>query len=153
MNHRSLFYKLSTVCILFLFVSASNSCKLSETDPTLSVYTNSLILAKNQNQKLLVIFGADWCPDCRAFDVLLREKKISELILKKFLILKIDVGQFDQNLALNSRLGNPIANGIPSVVIIDPLNPEKIVASTKGGEFSTASQMTAEQVYKYFVQY
>ncbi|MCG6143724.1 thioredoxin family protein [Leptospira bandrabouensis] len=127
------------------FLSLSHCSKQS--DIILSQYEESLAIAKDSNRKLIVVFGADWCPDCRALEGIFREPEPKALLTENFLILKVDVGRFDKNLSLNEKLGNPIENGIPALVVIDPTG--KILTSTKGGEFSNASKMTKEQVLEY----
>ncbi|MCW7480393.1 thioredoxin family protein [Leptospira kanakyensis] len=118
-----------------------------QSDIILSQYQERLTEAKNLNRKLIVVFGADWCPDCRALDGIFQEPEPKALLSQNFIIFKVDVGRFDKNLSLNDTLGNPIQNGIPALVVIDPSG--KILTSTKGGEFSNASKMTKEQVLEY----
>jgi len=84
---------------------------------------------------------------------LLGEPNIKQLIDKKFIIQKVDVGRFDKNLELNEKLGNPIDNGIPALVILDPKAKNPVIANTTGGEFSSASKMSSEQVFKYLNQF
>lgn len=110
-------------------------------------YYAALKKSKSENKKLIVLFGASWCPDCRALDVILSEKEPSKLLQSQFIVLKIDVGRFDKNLELNEKLGSPIDKGIPALVVLKP-NGE-IQTSTKGGEFSNASKMSKEQVLQY----
>lgn len=129
----------------FLFVSLPHCSKQS--DIILSQYQESLEEANRLNRKLIVVFGADWCPDCKALDGIFQETEPKALLSQNFLVFKVDVGRFDKNLSLNDTLGNPIQNGIPALVVIDPSG--KILTSTKGGEFSNASKMTKEQVLEY----
>ncbi|MBM9546470.1 thioredoxin family protein [Leptospira sp. 201903074] len=138
--------------ILFsLLLFASSLVSLThcskQSDIILSQYEESLAIAKDSNRKLIVVFGADWCPDCRALDLIFQEPEPKALLSQNFIVFKVDVGRFDKNLSLNDKLGNPIQNGIPALVVIDPTG--NILTSTKGGEFSNASKMTKEQVLEY----
>lgn len=134
---------------LLIFVSSLSSFSYcsKQSDIILSNYEESLVLAKNSNRKLIVVFGADWCPDCRALDGIFKEPEPKTLLDENFILFKVDVGRFDKNLSLNEKLGNPIQNGIPALVILSPEG--NILTSTKGGEFSNASKMTKEQVLEY----
>lgn len=136
------FYIISFGILIFCM-----SCAPKKTT-TVSLYEDSLQYAEKENKKLIVLFGADWCPDCRALDRMLVTPEIKNLILKHYIILKIDVGRFDQNLELDEILGHPIGKGIPAIVILQP-KPFQILATTKGGEFSNASQMSEVQVLTY----
>ncbi|MEO8125234.1 MAG: thioredoxin family protein, partial [Burkholderiales bacterium] len=54
-------------------------------------------LAQSSHDKIpvLVIFGANWCEDCRALDVALKHGKNAELMARSFRVVKVDVGNFD----------------------------------------------------------
>jgi thioredoxin 1 len=154
MNQRSLAPSVLASIILFYTAFAFSYCKKNiPSSGSIPVFEENLAVAKAENKKLIVLFGASWCPDCRALDSLLVERKIADLILKNFLILKADVGRFDQNLDLNEKLGDPIGKGIPALVIIDPAHPEQILATTRGGEFSSAREMSSAQVYDYLLPF
>ncbi len=103
--------------------------------------------SKSQNKKLILVFGADWCPDCRALDSIFSDLEVRKVLDSNFILHKVDVGRFDKNLEVNEFYGSPIENGIPALVVLDPSG--EILTSTKGGEFSSASKMTKEQVLEY----
>jgi protein disulfide-isomerase len=69
------------------------------------------------------------------------------LVDSRFDVVKIDVGNFDKNLYLAQRYGNPIAKGIPAVVVIDAGN--RVLYSTKDGELANAGQMTEQSIYDF----
>ncbi len=73
--------------------------------------------AHTDHKKVLLVFGANWCPDCRALDKAMHGSS-QHLIESEFDVVKIDVGNFDKNQALANRYGNPIAKGIPAVVVV-----------------------------------
>lgn len=136
--------------LLFFFLSF---CKSEPIQYDLSVLKTQLDQTSAQNKKLIIIFGASWCSDCNSLDRMLGETKIKELIERKFIIQKIDVGRFDKNLDINEKLGDPIDNGIPALIILDPTKSNPVIANTTGGEFSNASKMSSEQVFNYLNQF
>jgi protein disulfide-isomerase len=69
------------------------------------------------------------------------------LVASKFDVVKIDVGNFDKNLELASRYGNPIAKGIPAVVVLAADN--HVLYSTKGGELANARDMGDQGIYDF----
>ena len=97
---------------------------------------------------MLLVFGANWCGDCRALDQALHGSS-GPLIDGKFEVVKIDVGNFDKNLDIDARYGHPIGNGIPAVVVVDASN--KILYSTKGGELANARKMGDQGIYDFLV--
>ncbi|MBS0320584.1 MAG: thioredoxin family protein [Proteobacteria bacterium] len=97
----------------------------------------------------LIIFGANWCEDCRALDKSLHTSANAALIGKSFVVVKVDVGRFDRNLALDAAYGDPIKAGIPAAVIVSPDN--RVLYSTRAGELADARTMSDAGIYDFFV--
>jgi thioredoxin 1 len=110
----------------------------------------ALVVAKAKHMPVLLIFGANWCEDCRALDHALKTEKNAALIRQQFQVVKIDVGNFDHNLDLAQRYDNPTKNGIPAAVILSAEG--KLLYSTRAGELSNARRMNDEGVYGFFKQ-
>ena len=108
----------------------------------------ALSAAKARQVPVLVILGANWCEDCRALAAAMERGKSAELIGKEFEVVKVDVGNFDRNLDLAARSGNPIARGIPAAVIVSPAG--QVVYATKAGELADARRMSDAGVYDFF---
>lgn len=103
--------------------------------------------AKGEGKYLLVVFGANWCEDCRELDKAMRGSS-APLLDSRFVVVKIDVGNFDRNLDLAQRYGNPIAKGIPAAVVVTP--EDQLLYSTRGGELANARRMGAKGIYDFF---
>lgn len=110
----------------------------------------ALAAARSSKRPVLVVFGANWCQDCRALDAALKVPKNAELIAREFVLLKVDVGNFDRNLPLAEQYGNPIKRGIPAAVVLSPTN--QILYTTRMGELSTARRMSDAGVHEFFSQ-
>ncbi len=108
----------------------------------------ALVLASTTKRSVLVIFGANWCEDCRALDVSLKNTRNAELVAKEFVVVKVDVGNFDRNLTLAAQYGNPIKSGIPAAVVLSPSN--QVLYATRAGELSNARRMSETGVYDFF---
>ena len=108
----------------------------------------ALSQAAAANQPVLLIFGANWCQDCRALDKSLHTGRNAELIAHEFKVVKVDVGNFDHNVDIATQYGNPIKKGIPAAVIVSPQN--KVLYATQGGELADARRMSDEGVYDFF---
>jgi protein disulfide-isomerase len=74
--------------------------------------------------------------------------KSADLIAKEFEVVKVDVGNFDRNLDLAARFGNPIAKGIPAAVVLSPAG--QVMYATKAGELADARRMSDSGVYDFF---
>jgi thioredoxin 1 len=105
--------------------------------------------ARVSGKRVLIVFGANWCPDCRVLDHELHAPgDVSKLIDKRYVVLKVDVGHFDKNLDFTRLYGEPIAKGIPSVVVVTPKN--EVVYETRAGELAEARQMGDSAIYQFF---
>ncbi|AAO28893.1 thioredoxin fold domain-containing protein [Xylella fastidiosa subsp. fastidiosa] len=110
----------------------------------------ALAAGKRTHKPTLLVFGANWCTDCRALDKSLRNQKNTALIAKHFEVVKIDVGNFDRNLELSQAYGDPIQDGIPAVVVVN--SDGKVRYTTKGGELANARKMSDQGIYDFFAK-
>ncbi len=110
----------------------------------------ALSAARADRNDVLVVFGANWCPDCRELDKALNGSSHA-LIAGRFEVVKVDVGRFDKNLQLAERYGNPIKMGIPAVVVLTPDNT--VVYSSKGGELANARRMGENGIYDFLASH
>src|SRR5438094_3887766 len=104
--------------------------------------------AKATKMPVLVIFGANWCKDCRALDQALSTGRNAELVKREFKVVKVDVGNFNKNLDLAEAYGNPIKKGIPAAVVLSPDN--KVLYATRLGELADARNMSDTGIYDFF---
>lgn len=108
----------------------------------------ALAQAAAAKQPVLIIFGANWCEDCRALDRALGTGRNAALISRDFRVVKVDVGNFDRNRDVTTAYGNPTAHGIPSAVIVSPDN--RILFATRAGELADARRMSDDGVHDFF---
>ena len=107
---------------------------------------HALAQAQTGHKNVLLVFGANWCVDCRDLDKAMHGSS-RPLIDGKFEVVKIDVGNFDKNLDISDRYGNPIKKGIPAVVELSA--DEQVIYSTKGGELADARKMGDQGIYDF----
>jgi len=99
---------------------------------------------------VLVVFGANWCGDCKVLDHALKEGASAPLIAKSFKVVKVDVGRFDRNTDLAKRYGVPLKLGIPAVAVL--AEDGRVLYATKGGELADARTMSDQGIYDFFVR-
>jgi len=140
--------------LMFLLISgvATHAADLpyNETADANAELKQALAMAAATHLSVLVILGANWCPDCRALDHAMKSPQNASLIAKSFQVVKVDVGNFDRNLDIDKSYGNPIKKGIPAAVVLSPDN--KIIYVTQGGELANARRMSDTGVYDFFRQ-
>ncbi len=106
-------------------------------------------LAARDHKQLLITFGANWCKDCLAFDAATQRADIAQIIEQHFVMVKVDIGDWDKNSDVVAQYDNPIAKGIPSIVVADKQG--KVLYATRGGQLATARSM-GEQAFVEFFQ-
>ncbi|MET0091658.1 MAG: thioredoxin family protein [Candidatus Thiodiazotropha sp.] len=108
---------------------------------------SALTTAKASNKPVLILFGANWCPDCIALDQAMREEPIAGLVSDSFVVVKIDIGNFNRNMDISTRYGSVVQRGIPVAVLLSP--NEEILFATRAGELSSAKRMGRTRIYDF----
>jgi len=108
----------------------------------------ALAAAKTENRKVMIVFGANWCGDCRMLDGEFKKPAMKTLLDANYVIVKVDVGRFNKNLDVVKPYGDVIKKGIPSIVIATPSN--QLVYATNGGELADARKMGEAGVADFF---
>ena len=106
--------------------------------------------AKADHRPVLVVFGANWCPDCRALDLAMKNGRNADLISSEFRVVKVDVGRFDRNVEVADKYGVPLKKGIPAVAIVTA--DDRAIYATKAGELADARGMSEDGLYRFFRQ-
>lgn len=112
-NHR-----ISTLLLVLLgtLVHAQTSYS-SDVDPHQAIeYGRTVALA--EKKQLLLIFGADWCPDCQRFGEVLKDAEVERLVRDHFVLVKVDVGRFNKNLDLAKVYNVDPKRGIPGLSVV-----------------------------------
>ena len=105
--------------------------------------------ARKNNKRILIVFGANWCLDCRVLDKEFHAGgKTADLVKARYNVVKVDVGRFDKNLGFVKLYGEPIEKGIPSVVVVTPKN--EVVYQTRAGELADARGLGEDGIYRFF---
>lgn len=112
--------------------------------------TATLADAEKAKLPVLVVFGANWCGDCRMLDATFKSGPSAPLIAKSFKVVKVDVGRFDRNVDIAERYQVPLKKGIPAVAVLSPQG--KLLYATAGGELANARKMGDLGVLDFFTQ-
>jgi thioredoxin 1 len=105
----------------------------------------ALQAANAAHKEVLLVFGANWCPDCRVLDSALHG---ATSINDRFVIVKVDVGNFDKNLDLAKRYEVPLSKGIPAAALVG--GEDTLLYVTKAGELANAHRMGESAIVDFF---
>jgi thioredoxin 1 len=106
------------------------------------------LAASPTNNPVIIVFGANWCGDCKMLNFAMHSGASAPLLAQDFKIVKVNVGHFDTNLDVALSYGVPLQKGIPAVAIISPKSG--VLYVTKAGELSNARKMGDAGIYDFF---
>jgi len=113
--------------------------------------TTAFAEASKARKNVILVFGANWCPDCRALDAQMHKEDLAALIAKNYKVVKVDVGQLNKNQDIAEKYHVPLGHGIPALAVLDPGgNP---LYAMDQGQFADASQMSYESIKQFFVKW
>lgn len=104
--------------------------------------------AATEKKYILLVFGANWCVDCQELSANMIKSPLSDLIDRRYVVVKVDVGNWNRNLDIVKAWGDPIAKGIPGVVVFDPHGA--VLYATNAGEVANARWMGSEGLMRFF---
>ena len=96
----------------------------------------------------VVIFGANWCPDCPILSAVLSLPSVKQYIDAHFSIMLVDLGRYDINMNLLEVVGIEQKDGVPRVIIFDK-NRKAINLSTND-IWRTARDSSPQDIFNYF---
>ncbi|MGA2631519.1 MAG: thioredoxin family protein [Terriglobia bacterium] len=102
-------------------------------------------------KNIALVFGANWCFDCRMLEAQMHIGDLAQLIEKSYVVVKIDVGRMDKNIDVASKYDVPIKNGIPAVAILDARG--KLLFAQDQGQFADARNMSYESIKAFFEEW
>ena len=98
----------------------------------------------------MVVFGGNWCADCRALHARLHESPVREYVAEHFEIVNVNIGEKNANLGIAKELGVSLKKGVPAAAFFTP--DGKPVGFTNQGELEPARQYNARQVLTFLRQ-
>jgi len=107
--------------------------------------------AGKEHKRLLLVFGANWCYDCRVLDLAFERDDIAPLIEANYEVVHVDVGEGDKNQDLMKQYDVPMERGIPAIAVLDSTG--KLLYSQKNGEFEKARALGPEDLLKFLTKW
>ena len=108
---------------------------------------NAIAEANNKNKHILIEMGANWCPDCRTLGRYFQRADIKAWLDERFIVVAVDVGEWDKNLDIAERYGNPISEGIPSLVVMD--SNRVMQFATLARELASAREISGDDLIEW----
>ena len=102
----------------------------------------ALATAARQHKRVLLDFGGNWCIDCHVLENAFHQPRIAPLLNDNYVVVHVNVGQYDKNLDLAKRYKVNLEKGVPSLAVLSARGA--VLYSTE--DFERARVMTEEDV-------
>lgn len=141
---------IATALLLGAMASHAATVLYDEAADAKAEIRTALDAASKSKVPVLVVFGANWCGDCKVLDMAFKAGASAPLIQKNFKIVKVNVGRFDRNVDIADSYGVPLKSGIPAVAVLSPRG--EVLYATRGGELADARNMGDKAIYEFFAK-
>ena len=149
--------KVKLIAILFLLALAPGTASPATRDiypepaQARSDLAAALKTAAAAHKRILLDFGGNWCGDCQVLDIYFHDPSNRPILDANFVLVHINIGLKDENLALAKRYAVPIEKGVPALAVLSENG--KLLYSQKGGEFEAMRRMQSSAVTSFLVQW
>ena len=142
-----------TVCSLlfaFLVAIAAHSHAAEGAYPDVSRAKADIDAALKEaaasRKRVLVDFGANWCPDCRVLDLTFKKPDTAALLQEGYVLVHVNVGAkgITDNFEIAERYGIPLKKGVPALAVLE--SDGRVVFSQKNGEFESMRKLDPDAV-------
>lgn len=79
----------------------------------------AILKAAAEHKNVLLVFGGNWCVDCHLLDLYFHDPGNASLLSANYVLVNVDVGEYDRNLDLARKYGIPLERGVPALVVLD----------------------------------
>ena len=107
----------------------------------------ALKTARDTHKRVILDFGGNWCPDCRALDIYFHDAANKPILDANFVLVHVNIGQRDANLDIAKRYHVPLAKGVPALAVLDTRG--RRLYSQQGGEFEAMRHMASSSVTQF----
>lgn len=105
---------------------------------------DALVRAAREHKRVLLDFGGNWCGDCKVLDIYFHQEPNVALLASHYILVDIDIGQYDRNLDLARKYGIPLQRGVPALAVLSPAG--QLLYSQRSGEFEAMRRMDPASV-------
>ena len=104
----------------------------------------ALLKAGAEHKNVLLVFGGDWCIDCHLLDLYFHDPGNASLLAANYVVVDVNIGEYDRNLDLTSKYGIPLSKGVPALVVLD--GSGRVLYAQRNAEFENMRVKDASAV-------
>ena len=137
----------SLLIVLSLGARAETHGYDPDADPATD-YQQALTAAGANGKLVLLVFGSEWCADCRSLNQKMGLAPLEATVSGNFVVAHVDIGNWDLNMGFTEQFGKPVANGIPSIAIVAA--DKTVLYVSEAGEFASARSAELSGLDRWF---
>ena len=107
--------------------------------------------AGKQNKRVLLDFGGNWCGDCQVLEYYFHDAANRPLLDSHYVLVPVNIGRYDENLAIAARYGVPLDKGVPALAVLSAGG--QLLYSQRQGEFEALHTMDSTAVTAFLLQW
>lgn len=104
----------------------------------------ALSVAAREHRRVLLDFGGNWCYDCHVLDATFHYPEIARILEANYIVVHINIGQYDANLDLAAKYQIPLKKGVPSLAVLDANG--RLLVSQRNGDFENTTRIGLKDV-------
>ena len=111
----------------------------------------AVLRAAATHKRVLVDFGGNWCPDCRALDLYFHDAANLKALEAGFVLVHVNIGHMDENLDIAKQYEIPLEKGVPALAVLTEKGG--LLYSQRNGQFESMRSMNSNAVTSFLVQW
>jgi thioredoxin 1 len=111
----------------------------------------AILKASAEHKNVLLVFGGNWCVDCHLLDLYFHDPGNASLLASNYVLVDVDIGEYDKNLDLARGYGIPLSRGVPALVVLDGAG--HVLYSQRNAEFENMRVKDASAVSTFLLKW
>lgn len=107
----------------------------------------ALSVAARERRHVLLDFGGNWCYDCHVLDATFHYTEVARILDSNYVVVHVNIGQYDANLDLAEKYQIPLKKGVPSLAVLD--SKGRLLVSQKNGDFENTTRIDLKDVEQF----
>lgn len=107
----------------------------------------ALSVAAREHRRVLLDFGGNWCYDCHVLDETFHYPDVAKILEPNYVIVHINIGEYDRNLDLADKYQIPLKKGVPSLAVLD--GKGNLLVSQKNGDFENTTRIGLKDIEQF----
>jgi thiol:disulfide interchange protein len=111
----------------------------------------AILKAAAEHKNVLLIFGGNWCIDCHLLDLYFHDPGNASLLSANYVVVDVNIGEYDKNLDLASKYGIPLSKGVPALAVLDGAG--HLIYAQRNKEFENMRVLDSAAVTRFLQQW